>query len=197
MCSLSPDITGLCKGGTAKFFLNYMSASPLTSSIFASLPKLLPEDSELGRTITWEQLLLFSRLSRRIAPATYALSQEYLEPNEVTFLSAALNLPDRLISECWLLLRRLVYLAPASNRVSDDDYFRHFGADYKVGQCCRRQLSAKFSPTVFFRSCEITRCPSAVLRGTGAPGQQHHRGKTLHGVEGHSPGLCQELLLPQ
>ncbi|PBK89731.1 hypothetical protein ARMGADRAFT_1033241 [Armillaria gallica] len=59
-----------------------MSASPITLFIFASLLKLLPEDSELGRTITWEQLLLFSCLSRCIAPATYALSQEYLKPNK-------------------------------------------------------------------------------------------------------------------
>ncbi len=126
-----------------------MSESPLASLIFRSLPQLLPEDSELGRTLTWDQVLLFLRLARRIAPPTYSLSKETLEPNEVGFLAAALSLPDHTISEVWLLLRALVYLLPASDRVSDDDVFRRLGADYKVGKWIFNDQSQMSSPIFF------------------------------------------------
>ncbi|KAK0187162.1 hypothetical protein F5146DRAFT_1142104 [Armillaria mellea] len=100
---------------------------------------------KLGKTLTWDQLLLFLWLAHRIVPPAYVLSKETLESNKVEFLTAAMNLPAPTISKAWLLLRPLVYLLLLSTRASDNDVFQWLGADCKVRaaripkappQCC-------------------------------------------------------------
>lgn len=108
----------------------------LAAYVFARLTELLPEDSDLGRQLGWNQLFQFLRLVRRVAPPTFALSEEYLEDNEVEFLASALDLSKSIVAECWLKFRALVYLIPARNTSADDDHFRRYGVAHKVGTDC-------------------------------------------------------------
>ncbi|KAK0222261.1 hypothetical protein IW262DRAFT_1296832 [Armillaria fumosa] len=59
----------------------------LAAYILAHLMEILPEDSELGRQLSWNQLFQFFRLICRIAPATFDRSEEYLQGNELDFLA--------------------------------------------------------------------------------------------------------------
>ncbi|KAK0217792.1 hypothetical protein IW262DRAFT_1463032 [Armillaria fumosa] len=105
----------------------------LAAYILARLTEILPEDSELGRQLSWNQLFQFFRLVRRIAPATFDRSEEYLQGNELDFLATVLHLTKPIVAECWLKLRPLVYLIPARNTPADDDHFRRHGVGHKVG----------------------------------------------------------------
>ncbi len=103
------------------------------ASIFARLTQILPEDCELGRALSWAQLLQFFQLTCRIAPALYELSAEHLGENEEKFLAASLGLPKHLVADCWLRFRAVIYLLPTSIRSEDDDAFRRHGADHNIG----------------------------------------------------------------
>ncbi len=92
---------------------------------------------------------LFTPRSSYRSPNVLALQRDPGTERRVGFLAAALSLPDHTISEAWLLLRALVYLLPASDRVSDDDVFRRLGADYKVGKRIFNDQSQMSSPIFF------------------------------------------------
>ncbi|KAK0443243.1 hypothetical protein EV421DRAFT_1903742 [Armillaria borealis] len=112
-----------------------MAAPPqaLAAYVFAHLTELLPKDSDLGRQLGWYQLFQFLRLVHQVVPPTFALSEEYLEDNEVEFLASALDLSKSIVAECWLKFRPLVYLIPARNTTADDDHFWRHGVAHKVG----------------------------------------------------------------